>query len=413
MGRSGELIRSAAILARWVARATGSDLLRHLVPQWTLGFLLVVELDVIVDFREVARTASALPPSAAALALTLVCAVTTLGARRIVADLWLGPRHAVLRRQPLSGPSWGPASVVVLGPALAPLGFAALVWYGGTAVPAALTWLGAGLVPAVLIAGRQWLAWLVASAAVGAIAAVGQAHPQLYLALAPLVWAVAVPLAGICTVRLVSWSTDAVGRSPRRPRSPLEALLQRDALAVWRLDRRLVLAAIGAAAPTAFVVGAMSVNGEYPGPTLTVGALVSLAFVGPLVLQAATIVARALGRRLDPPEWPVTAAQRALSLSLVAAGMLAPGWAAAAVAGPPIGVAGHLRIASFVAALGAGAAWWVVSRPGRPNAGSWPYWIAVCLGAALVPWTGLVGIGLAALAFGSAVRGLEQRRGRT
>ena len=61
MVRSGELIRSVAILAHWVARATGPDLLRHLAPRWMLGFLLVVELDVIVDFREVVRQASALP----------------------------------------------------------------------------------------------------------------------------------------------------------------------------------------------------------------------------------------------------------------------------------------------------------------------------------------------------------------
>lgn len=395
-----------------MARATGPDLLRSLLPTWMVLFLVVVELDVIVDFREVARRASALPPGWAAVAIVGLCGVFTVSSRKLVADLWLGPRHAVLRRQPLPPTAWGPASLVVLVPVAAPVGVGALFWYGGTAWPAAVTWLGLAVVPTVLAAGRWWAPWIAACAVAGGVAAIGQVWPGSYLGWMVAVWVVAVPLAGFCTVRCVSWTGVEVGRSPRRPQTVFGAVVHRDLLALWRRERAIGVPVLLAVPGIAFVVRAMRVNGGYPGPTLTTATVVLLALVGPLALQAATGVARQLGRRFDPPEWPVTAVQRAGSLGLVAAGTLVPGWAAAAVVAPPIGVVGHVRIAVFVAAIGAGAAWWVVSRPGRPNPGSWPYWIAACLLPVVVPWGPVVTGVLGGVAFVFAVRGLEQRRGR-
>jgi hypothetical protein len=152
-------------------------------------------------------------------------------------------------------------------------------------------------------------------------------------------------------------------------------------------------------------------SGDWAGPALTAGTLVALAAMGPLSLAVPSAIARRLGRRLDPPEWPVTALQRATALAILGGGALAPGWAAAAVAAPTIGF-GHLRIAAFLSALGAGAAWWVASRPTRPNPGTWPYWLGACLAGALAPGGGFWAFALAGLALQRASRALEARRGR-
>jgi hypothetical protein len=400
-----------AILVRWVARATGPDLVRHLLPPWTVLFLVLVELDVVVDFRETARIASALPPALAGAALAGVVAFTSVASRTFLAEVWLGPRHAVLRRQPLDPVRWGIASWVVVVPTVVPVGVAAGVWYGGTAWAPILTWTGLAVVPAVLVAGRRPFAGLLACAVAGGVAALGQAWPWLYVPASIATWAAAAPLSGAVTVRSAAWPGQAAERSPGRPRGPFSALLHRDGLALWRRERQVIWAALAGALPAGFVVGAASVNGEYPGSTLTRATAVVLASIGLVTLQAATGVARQLGRRFDPPEWPVSARQRAAALALVAGGTLAPGWAAAAVAGPPIGLGGHLRIAVFVAALAAGATWWVASRPARPNPGTWPYWIALCLAATVAPWEWTMGAAaLAVLAFGGAVRALEAGR---
>lgn len=144
-------------------------------------FLLVVELDVIVDFGEVIRRAPALPPAVAGAAVAALCALSALSVRREVADLWLGPRHLVLRRQPIPSWPWGIASLVVFGPLLAPVGVTALFWYGPTAIPAALTWLALAIPTALFRAASRPLAALLSCVVAGAVAAIGQALPLSYV----------------------------------------------------------------------------------------------------------------------------------------------------------------------------------------------------------------------------------------
>jgi hypothetical protein len=397
-----------AVVARWVFRSTRADLLAWLVPRWIALALAVVELDVIVDWGKLARTFRALPAAEVGAGVALAAILAGLDGGRLVRTTLLGPRLATLRRQPVPGREWVAGALVVAVPVAAPLGVLAGMAYAA-GLGWVLLWVGVGLVPALAAGGRRrWLgpAGVVAGLVAGAAHATG----------APLVWASAAWLAAAAAVGplTLAWADDrphaAPPPVPLRPRGPWTAILHRDLLTLWRTERPLVSGALAGAVVVALPTAGMARSGDWAGSAVTAAAVIALALLGPLSLAAVTAVARRLGRRLDPPEWPVTALQRALALAMVGGGALLPGWAAAAVAAPPIGV-GHLRIGAFVAAIGAGAAWWVASRPTRPNPGTWPYWLATCLGAALAPGAGFWAFALAGLALHRASRALERRRG--
>jgi hypothetical protein len=397
------------ILTRWVARATYRSLLLHLLPQWTLLALALVEADVIIDVQELRELLTASPAWVAALFVSGVSALVAWSERDFVSDVLLGPRHAVLRRQPVPEWAWGPAALTVLAPLGAPLGVFAAFWYGPWALLSVLGWASCVWLPAVLMARGKLLWGLLACAAGGALA--GAAH--IGLVGLPLVGGLlSLPLVGMLVARAPLVPGSPPGLEGPRARGVISALVLRDLTALWRLQRCLLAGALGAGLLVGLVTRAAHVNGEYPGPVLVRFPLTCLLLTGPLALGALAAAARHCGRSFDPPHWPVRVWQRALALALVAALTLTPSWAAAAVAAPPLGLDGHLRIGLFIGLVGAGAAWWVASRPAQPNAGSWPYWLLLSLATTLWRPGPLLGVALGALAFWRASVALEKRRGR-
>jgi hypothetical protein len=398
------------VIVRWVARATYRPLLLHLLPQWTLLAVVLVEADAIVDVNLLRAELTAAPAWACALFVSGVSALMAWSERRFVGDLLVGPRHAVLRRQPIPEWAWGPASLPVLAPLGAPLGVFAAFWYGPWALPSVLGWSACLWLPAALMSTGRPLLGLLASALVGALCGLGHSHGAL--SWMPLMGGLlSVPLVGVLVARAPLLPGRPPGLEGPRPRGVISALVLRDLTALWRLERGLLGGALGAGLLAGLVARAAHVNGEYPGPVLVRFPLTCLLLTGPLALGALTAAARHCGRSFDPPHWPVRVWQRAAALALVAALVLTPGWAAAAVAAPPLGLDGHLRIGLFVALVGAGAAWWVASRPAQPGVGSWPYWLAVSLAAAVWRPGPLLGVLLGALAFWRASVALEKRRG--
>src|SRR5688572_17115420 len=107
MHRLALVLRASLALARWVHRVTRPDLAAYLVPRWIALLLVIVELDVIVDWSALARSVAALPAASIGAVAAIGCALAAEDARRLIDATLRGPRLAVLRRQPLTGPRWG------------------------------------------------------------------------------------------------------------------------------------------------------------------------------------------------------------------------------------------------------------------------------------------------------------------
>ncbi len=399
-------LAQARILARWVRRDARGDLLAWLAPRWLAIGLGCSQIDAMVSWTATGRAWRAQPVWVAFAAAILVIGVNAVESRRLVARLLLGPRLGALRRQPVAGATWGPAALVVLAPVAGPLAVIGAIGYG----PAGgALWAGLGVLPALSVAsGRH--GWAAASlAAVGTVA--GLAHGGGVWAWAAAIWAISAPLAGIGVVR---WAADGPSAGPAtvpwRPKTALQALVSRDLLVLWRTQRPLLASSLVGVPIAGGIAGMLAWSGDWDSGTLTLAATFGLGACGWLALAGPSAVARGLGKQFDPPEWPVTGLARASSLAVVAGLLLVPGWAAAAVAAPAIG-GGHLRIAGYVAAISAGAAWWVAARPGRPGVGTWPWWLGACAAGSLLRGGALWTVLIAAAALHRAGRILESRRG--
>lgn len=398
------------ILARWVARDVWRALLLYLLPRWFALALVLVEADAIVDTNELRAQLTAAPSAAAGGFVFLLSALLALSQRQMVTELLLGSRHAVLRRQPLPGWSWGPASLVVLLPQGLPLGVFAAFWYGPTALPSVLGWTLCCALPAVLIARgglRYTLLGLLASGGAGLLAMAGHLGFPL---LSVVVGIATLPLVGQLIERAPSvLEGDPWSASPRL-RGPVTALLHRDLLAIVRRERVLLWSALSAAPLVGCVARAAWVNGQYEPAVLVRFPLTAMLLQGPLALAMIAAAARHTGRSFDPPHWPVSVPQRVLTLTVLGLLVFVPSWALAAVAAPPLAVAGNLRIGVFVLLAAVGAAFWVARAPSRPNAGSFLYWLLACLFAAIWRQGPLLGALLGIFAWSGAVRALKRRR---
>ena len=334
--------------------------------------------------------------------------VLLLDGRGFVRHLVLGPAMAVLRRQPV--PLWahGPGVAVLLAAVLSPAaGVGALAWRAPLAGP---LWVALLLSPMGLAAAgfRVWPALTLAIGGVGI--AIGHGRPWAHAPLGFAAVALSVPWLGRLAVLHATPPTAPPIALPWRPRSALGAILARDALVVWRLDRARL---VGAAAYAPFVglaVAAARRNGPYVGSQLAAGIIVAMTLFGPTSLGVCGQLARHLGSSFDPPQWPVTATRRAVALLGMALVPLSPAWAAAVVAGgADLGADDHLRVIAVMLAVSAGAAAFVALRPSRPDHGRFPWYLALVLAS-----TSLGGAPLAAgLAVGAAAvtaLALERRR---
>lgn len=400
---------SALRVARWMVRSTRGPWLQVAVPRLTALAFVAVQLDAMVDWSATTHLLKARPPVEAFLAAWLVVLLTGAGERRAARRLLLGDRHAVIRRQPVPGPRFGPGVTALLSPLAVPAASLGLLWHGSWW--GALLWGSATLCPTVAFAADRPLLGLGATlpAAVGVLLA--QAVPAVLPLVGGVAAALGVPAAGETFAR-----SDVVGLTPagsvrRGLRGPVTALLHRDVLALWRLDRPTLLSALLPALPAGLVVHAMRVNGPFGDEATLTGAAIWLVLAGLAALQLPAAAALRTGHAHDPAHWPTTAAQRVGATGLLVASGLFPTWlAVSAFAHLP--ALASLRLLLLGTALVGGACWWSASSPTRARHGSWLWWSGLCLAATLLPgaWPALlllaVGPGLRAVA-------LTERRRRS
>lgn len=401
-------------LTRWVARGALPRLGVALAPAWTaLGFG-VVQADAVVDWGALARDAAALGPGqTAAIALGLA----VLGAPGAAAALRFalyGPPLAAAWRQPVGAREWAVAlaapSMIAVAPLILALAFFGPVvsMVGGVAAAgAALALVGRGWARAPLWASAVAIGAAVAdvSAALGIVAALGLG-------------------AALPSVAQVVVSGVPVGRrGPRpvrwRPRGPVSALLLRDGLALLRTAPGALIVALAAAAPAYGAQTAVRVNNDFPADVTARAAVWIVVALSPVALAACIEVAKALGGRFDPPEWPVSPATRALSVAAGAGLVSAPVAVAVLVAGTGDGARGLARVVTAWAAIAAGHALVIVAprrHAERGHAhGPWLFaMIPLAIGFATPGYGGVaVAIGVAALAFTLATARLVSHRRST
>jgi len=375
--------------------------------------LVVVQLDVIVDWTALGEGLRALAPGPAAVAWAVLACAGALDSRRFVAAELLGPRLDLVRRQPVSASAAGVPTALLLLILGAPVAAVAAVWYGPSDTIAMALWTLLGTGPALLLgAGRPLAAILVVGLAMSVVA-IGQAWPAARLpALAAAVVGM-LPLLGAGAMRLAPGGGTRAQRVGGRSTGVLTALVRRDVLALVRREPG-TLAALGVVALlVGLVVRVARVNNAVHGMASVCAALLALAAVGPFVLAGAGAAARHAGRRFDPPEWPVLGRTRALALAATASVLLLPSWAAAAVGGAgALGPVAHLRVAALFAAMVTGAACLVAVRPRRPDHGVYPWWLGACLALTMAgsAWGPLAAAGLAGAALWGARAAIVRRR---
>ncbi len=403
-------------LVRWVWNRRRNAVLRHVVPVVTVILFAVVQAEAVVDFHRLSAELHALPaPQVGVLAGGLL-GLFALAERRSAVGLLWSDTLSVAWRQPVPDRAWSVATGVVFAALCVPTWALAVLFYGPTGLAAAALWcvawssvLGAATLPGrrTLWAGPVWLA------AVTVIAA-GHALPSLQWLFALLSGAAFVALWGSAYRRSVPrlYAPPRVGFG--RARGWLSGLVIRDLLVVWRTDRTVLLGPLTGAPLVGAVVWALHHNGGLVGGDLGAGAVAILAMVAVSIAHALDTLCGALGRRLDPPQWPISVPQRALALAVVAGLCLAPSWAAAAVAAPELGLAGHARVLEFVVLCSVGGAWFVAARHRRVHVGSWLWWVLPCAGIACARWTASLPIAgvLTAGAWWGTVAGLRRRRNR-
>jgi hypothetical protein len=393
---------------RWWLRTLAPSLVPHLVPRFLAWAMVAVQLDAMVNMADVSRELLRRPPWASVAAFVAVGGLLLLDERVFVRHLVLGPAMGVLRRQPV--PLWahGPGVALLLAAVLAPA--AGVGWLAWRAPFAGPLWVALLLSPMGLAAaGFRVLPTLVLAIG-GVVIAIGHDRPWVHLLLGLAAVALSVLWLGRLAVLHASPPTAPPAALPWRPRSALGAIVARDALVVWRLDRARLLGAMAYAPFVGLAVAAARRNGPYVGSHLAAGIIVAMALLGPTCLGVCGELARRLGSSFDPPQWPVTAARRAVALLVMALVPLSPAWAAAVVAGgADLGADDHLRVIAVMLAVSAGAAAFVALRPARPDHGIFPWYLALVLA---LTWLG--GAPLAAgLAVGAAAvtaLALERRR---
>jgi hypothetical protein len=346
-------------LTRWVARGALPRLGVALAPAWTaLGFG-VVQADAVVDWSALARDAAALGPGRAAALAFGLSVLTAPGAAAALRFALYAPPLAAAWRQPVGARAWaialaGPALIAV-APLILALGFfgPAVALVGGVAA--------AGV--ALALASGGW----ARAALWGSAVAVGAAAADVSAALG--IGVVAGLMAASPTVASEVVAGVPVGRrGPRpvrwRPRGPVSALLLRDGLALLRTAPGALVVALAAAAPAYGAQTAVRVNNDFPADLTARAAVWIVVGLSPVALAGCIEVAKALGGRFDPPEWPVGPVTRALSVAAGAGVLSAPVALAVVLAGTNDGGRGLLRVGTAWAALATGQAL-VICAPRR------------------------------------------------
>lgn len=387
------------VLAVWRAalRATLPPLALRLAPGLAFLAFALSQLWDILPWPDMAAWIQDQGPVVTGVLGSGASLVVALSVRRGLRVALTGPAWTVWRRQPL-GP-WGVLPVVAVLSAVAawPLLPLALLAAPLGAVGA---WWAVGAATAVVACtpgARGWRRALAGSLVGGGVLGLVQPLPLLGPAIA-LGLVVALPWL-VAQLDLTAGPTASAGW---RPRKPWQSLLVRDLLLLGRTERGVVALVLLLVVPAA--LGLHLVERGLGAEAVATASVLVVGAAGPLTILPLVRLASRLGRRLDPPSWPVTPAGRVLTLLALSLASHTPAWAASATTAPAS--SGLLALS-----LAGGAV--VLTLEARTRPFAWGWWMWWVLGATLLavaaPWV----LGIAApLTVAAAIPLARWQRGR-
>lgn len=412
--------RPTLSLAYTLTRAVSPTLARALAPPTIVLAMALIWLLPVLPVPMLVVVAAEQGPVPAAVTLGALAVAQGAFMRHPMLTTWRALGVELLDRQPLPWWSWSVALLPMCLTVGGGVALLALLWPWRSPVLGALLLLGHGGAVAFGHARPDLGRWgwtLGLSVGFGALTAAARAAGPLEGPLCLLGGLAGLALMGPARLAGARRVSDESLEPAVRPVGPVSALVSRDVLALWRLDRgRVVLALLGPLLTWPLLHGLWRHGMQ--GESLVQAALVLFALSSAGPAAALSQLAERLGRALDVPEWPVPPGARALTL--LATPLV---WGAVASLELLSAAPGALGLEGLLALLGAGCAYaglgaaMLCWRPGdRFNVGIWSLGVtvetvAIALSGRAGPLAGL-GLGAAGLALASA-RLERARRERT
>jgi hypothetical protein len=329
----------------------GKPFFRRLILPLGLFLIAVSSLDPNVDWTALREQLATRDPSQVTLIFTMLISFWSITAGRALRPVWSQPTIAFLVRQPIGHwywiwyllPSLGIAFLPVVSiwwlaphyahPVVHYLGFVGLSW---TII------LGAsfrGLASVKLIA--------IGTAAVATLI-FGYAHQRGVAYLAIIVTILLLPI-GITGIRDQLVQSRKISSSHLASIWPIIAIVRRDLLCLWRLERKSLLGLVLPGVVAALMMFALRVNGQVTGREAFVFSCGFLSFAIMPTYEVLTRLKTRLGPELMRQRWPVNHGDRAVALLCIMCVLTGPNIIALAGLGSTMGLAYGLLFLLFAA----------------------------------------------------------------
>jgi hypothetical protein len=362
---------------RTFLRLLGAAFQRRLLPALGSVLLAVGLVDPMVEWNLARTQIAALPDGSVALMVVALVGSWCGLAGRALAPLWQSPAVGFALRQPITDRQWVRYLLPSLLPALLPIG--AIWWLMPCDTLASLVGL---IVSAwLLVLGTSYrapdgLGWQLAGVA-GCVVA-GAGLPALSVLAWPAVLALML-LLPLSTRGLRRQRTRASRRAASGSLlagSAMIAVLRRDLLCLWRLERgRLSQLAVLALVCAAFAL-ALRVNGDFTGRSLFRAACI-LQLVALLpVFELLTRLQMRLGPELVRVWWPMTMLQRAVALVLLVLVICVPSTSLLVLGGAAMGPGYQSMLLLYTCASAVALCALLVASARNPAASfGWSLWV--------------------------------------
>ncbi len=328
-------------------RVIGLPFYRRLVLPFALFLFVVLQADAIINWVALRDQLAAASPWHVATLFTTLFTLWGVIAGGSLRPVWRQPAIAFLVRQPLSRWQWVryllPPLSIAFVPVfgiwwLAPHYLDAPIHYVAFVGLAWTTILGASFRG---VAAAKWVATGIVATAVLIL---GYAYQPIVAFLAAIASVALLPLS-VSEIRDQIARTDQVGDGNLASISPIIAIIRRDALCLWRVERKSLFRMIQLAIVVALLMLALRINGEVVGREtfeLACG-LLSLALLP--TYDILTRLKSQLGLELMRRRWPLSHRQRAVALLGLSLGLAAPSLVALCLIGHSMGA---MYIAHFI-----------------------------------------------------------------
>ncbi len=392
----------------------GKPFFRRLILPLATFLMAVSLLDPNVNWTALREQLATRDPWQVALTFTLLMLFWSITAGRALRPVWGQPTIAFLLRQPIGHWYWVwhllPSLWIAFLPVvsiwwLAPHYAHPVLHYAGFV---GLSWtimLGAsfrGLVCIKLIAlGTAALALLI----------FGYAHQPWVAYLAIIVTIALLPM-GITGIRGQLVLSRNISPSHLTSIWPLIAIVRRDLLCLWRLERKSLFSLVLPAVVVALMMFAIRVNAQVADRQAFVFACAFLAFAVMPTYEILTRLKTRLGPELMRQRWPVDHGDRAAALIALMCVLTGPTIIALAMLGSTMGLAYGMLFLLFAAntivGLTALFSSTLVSPTPMLGWGLWLVFIHAILAIALPPWVyGVGAVAMLPLGISIMLKGLQ------